>query len=713
MARRRTDSFARDLRRYARAAHWDKVRALLEERLQQAPGDDEARQELLRLDQGLPLRAQESALERQRRQSREMREELAAELGLFHSHPGQMKAWDATLLRRRIKHVRSIRSVLGLQLSEERQQEVEAYLTALHAELRQRLRWKHRSLGLLGIPLALGLVGGIALFFHQRSLRLDDALSAALAADAPRAVEQAAQAADSGINRLVNPQLAYHIDQARAWLERARQRQAYLTAIIGGIESGRGSVAGLPRAHRADIERELRQLPRESRELAARWKKLCDRERAQLQQQVEAAREQFSAPLPPLPETGGKLPEDEALLRAQQQELGQRLREFTEAQEAYKLPPALMDASRSRLAELERQLADITAMRRTAAALPAARSYAQYRSLLEQYQPQAYAPALRMLSIIDQLPTEDELRDQMQDKNRKLPPGMLEAIRHALLGGGPSFTPSFHANAEQVSLMEEVFSSPTLRTLLYELSCEGEQSWLTESPPEVSHDRLRFSPSSFDSKHGLGTPRSITWDNPRLALIRPIDTTGLLPRLGIARDSFFRDANLPQVLDRLMQPREPQCPALAHAYIFSRLRDVMQAHEWPRMFGLPYAPTLRADLRSFSELEGQLGIVLEAGCWLTPSPARDAAEKACARWFREREGRAYAAEIARNFGRLVGIHPRFAGYIDAAGNARLCLPVPEGHLLWYIAAGGLTTTPQGEPLEEASPLSPVFIIEQD
>ncbi len=713
MARRRTDSFERELRRHARAGHGEKVRALLEERLRQEPDDEEARRELWRLDRGLPLRAQESALERQRRLAREMREELTAELELYQRTPELPRSWDAPLLRRRAKRINTIRSILGKQLPEDSQRAAAAYLATLNGELKQRLRWRRRAWGLLGIPLILGLAAGSAFLFYQRSQRLDSALGAAMAADETGPVEQAATVADSGINRLVNPQLAAHIDQARQWLERARQRHAYLAAVIGGIESGRGSVAGLPRARRAYIERELRLLPRDSRALLARWDALCDKEKEQLLRQAENARLQFSAPLPPFPETSGKLSDDESLLRGQQDALQRQLRDFAEAQEAYELPPALADATRRRLASLENQLSDIALMRRTAAALPAARSYGQYRRLLEQLKPQAYAPALHMLDIIDQLPTEDELRDQMQDKERKLPPGMLEAIRHALLDGGPSFTPAFHANAHQVALMEDVFSSPLLRTKLYELSCEGEESWLTESQPELSHDRLHFTPSALDSKHGLGTPRSITWDNPRLAYIRPIDVAPLLSRLGIGRESFFRDASLPHVLDRLMEPRPQHCPALAQAYLFGRLRDLMQAHLWPRMFGLPYAPTLRADLRSFTKLEKQLGFALGTGCWLTPSPGRDAAERAYAKWFREREGRGYAAEIAHNFGRLVGVHPRFAGYIDENGNARLFLPLPDGRLLWYISQEGLTTTPQGEPLETPALLSPVFTIEQD
>ncbi len=713
MARRRNDSFERDLRRFARAARWDKVRVLLEQRLHRQPNDEEARQELDRLNQGLSLRALESPLERQRRQAREMREELAAELELYQSTPHLPTTWDTPLLRQRVRRVGSIRSLLGRQLPEEMSRATADYLATLQQELKRRLLRRHRTLGLITVPILLALGLGTGLLFYQRTLRLDEALVAALSTGEARAVEQAANVADSGINRLVNPKLAGRIVQARDWLDRSRRLHSYLAGIIAGIESGRGSVAGLPMAHRADIARSLRQLPRDNPDLPQRWQKLCNHEKEQLRQQADSVQGLFAAPLPPLPTPSGKLTEDDKLLRALKQQLTQRLRDFAIAQEAYGLSPSLMDSTHARLEELDWQLADIAAMRHTAVSLPAARSYNHYRRLLEQNKPRAYAPALSMLEILKQLPTEEELRDQMQDKNRKLPPGMLEAVRHALLEGGPSFTPSFHANDLQVSLMEDIFTSRALRTKLYELSCEGEQSWLTESPPEVRDKRLHFSPSSYDPKYDINTPRTIVWDNPKLALIRPIDPAPLLSRLEVERSSFFRDRNLPQLLDRLMEPRPQHCPALAQAYLYNRLRAVMQEHDWPRMLGLPYAPTLRADFRSFSQLEKQLGFEATSGCWLTPGPARDEAEKAFAQWFREREGRAYAAEIARNFGSLVGLRPRFVGYIDESGNARLCIPVAEGKLLWYISHGGVTATPQGEAMEEPSLLSPLFVIEKD
>ncbi len=713
MARRRTDSFSRRLHSLAHSAQWDELRALLRERLEQQPDDEEARSELNRLEHGLPLRVLESALERQRRLAKEMREELAAELALHRNNPALPAEWDAPLLRKRIRRISSIRTVLGSQLPDELRPAAEDYLTTLNHELRCRMRRQTRLRALLLLPVLLGLAAATALSFRQRAVQLDESLTDALAADDVLAVEHAANVADSGINRLVHPQLAEHIEQARSWLKRVRREQARVEPLIAALESGRGSVADLPQARRAEIENGLRRLPRNAQELRARWQRLCDRERDELKRQLEAVRLHYAAPLPPLPPPGGNLREDDRLLRQQQTRLEQKLRDFAEAQQAYALPDSLMEPTRKRLPELAQRLEDVGNMRRTAAALPAARSYSQYRSILAQNKPQRYEPALQMLEILDRLPTEEELRDQMQDKNRKLPPGMLEAARRALLEGGPTFTPTFHANALQVSLMEDLFTSRSLRTPLYELSSEGREYWLTESQPVLGPDGIRFTPSAFDSKLTTESPRLIVWENTQHAYIRRIDTVALMQRLNITRERFFRDTNLPALLDSLMQPCAPTCPALARAYIYKRLSMVMQAHEWPRMLGLPYAPTLRADLGSFAELERQLGFALEPGCWLLPSPERDAAEKAFARWFREREGRSYAGEIRSNFGKLVGLHPRFVGYIDENAAVRLCQPVEEGKLLWYISNGGVTTTPLGQELEAPALLSPLFIIEKD
>ncbi len=701
------------LRELALAGRWEEVRRLLEERLARDPRDDEARAELERLQHGLPLRAMETALARKKRQEREMGEELQAELALYRSNPAQLDTWEPALLAKRRKRVALIRSSIARQLTPEMGEESALYLKALTDRLAER-RGRFRLLR--GVIYALLPIAGAALaatVLDHRAQTAETKLQQALNERDMLKLEHALGTADSGIYRLLNGDLPKLIGQAEAWKARAERNHRELEAQITEVEMGKGSVIGLSLVRRAALERGLRALPKGMPDLASRWQRLCRREQDQLTRQREEAAQRFRVPLPPLPELTGHPGQDEELLRGQQKKLRELAGECAAACELFGLDATLAAPMQARLDELERLLADIATLRRTTAQLPMARSYSQYCDILHENTPALYAPALKLVAIRDHLPDEDKLRDQMQDHGRQLPPGMLEAARNALLNGGPSFTPAFHANARQVYLMEEVFTSTALQKPLYEISAPTLPGFIIEERPEVTGESVSFKPSPLTPGFTLDTPRHITWGNPASVFIRRIDARRLTSDTGINRADFFRCGNLPQLLDLLLRFEDKDCPVLARAYVFNRLLEVMKAHEWPTMLGLAYAPTLRADIRSFAKLADSCGVPLTAGCWLQSTPEVKQAEEAFRQWFYNCRHHYYAREIARNFGALVQVHPRYVGFVDDSGQAQLYHSMRPGTLLWYLAEGGLTTTPLGETLEQPTPFSPVFIVEKD
>ncbi len=709
--RRKSRTPANELRNLALAGRWAELRALLTERLARNPQDEEARSELERLNQGLPLRATESALARKRREEQEMLEELAGELSLYRSNPALIESWEPGLLARRRKRVALALSRIGKRLPAELGDEARSYLARLTTRLRKQ-QGKRRSMLMLGLglPLTALFLAGTFLVLHHRAVKVEAPLRVALQANNLDQAERALRMADSGINRLVSPALSELIDEVQAWQARTERLEAELQKEIARLELEERPVRTLPLVRRAAIEEGLASLPTDMPELRERWQRLCDKEARALAAQREEVARNFNAPLPPLPTLSEQPVEDDKLLQQQQQQLQNLEKEWTAAHSIFHLDQAYGEALKERLDQLSQLRADIAALRRALSLLPSTRSYAQYRKMLEQHKPRLYKPALRMATTLEQLPAEDKLRDLMQGHGGQLPPGMLEAARRAHLHGGPSFPPAFPASARQVQLMEDIFTYTGFQKELYQLSAHTLPSFIVEEKPTVSETSVSFRPSPLSPGYSLTTPQRITWHNPQGVFIRRIDATPLLRQTGINRESFFNKANLPTLLDTLLRPMDSECPALARAYVFKRLLELMDKHTWPMMLGLTYAPTLRADARSFASLTRSLGITLEPGCWLPATPAVARAEEACARWFHERRHRSYAKEIERNFGALVQVHPRYIGYINEAGKPQLFKSLPAGTLLWYLGKDGLTATPQEEALESPLIYSPVFVV---
>lgn len=410
----------------------------------------------------------------------------------------------------------------------------------------------------------------------------------------------------------------------------------------------------------------------------------------------------------------GNPEQDRRLLLSQLRELEERRRLFERAAGSLDLPKELAPPLDERLKRLQSDLKDIDQLHALSLRLPYARSYAQYREWLNTLPSSATYPlAIQLLALREKLPEAEDLREMMQDHEQALPPGMLEAAEQTLIHGKPTFTPAFPANAMQVALMEDPFTSGSLHRRLTELSYGQGQVNYTEDELKLGEQgSVTFRLSDLDPAFRVGESNIITCPYARGVWKKDIDTRPLLRACGMERDAFFREANLPRVLTTVLQYRNKRCPALAQAYLYSRLIQLLKAHDHPLMTGINYAPTLKEDIRSFSALTATLGMALAPGCWLGSSPEQTQAEEAYARWFWERRFHHYAREISRNFQALTQVHPRYCGYIGEDGRPLLHTALPPETLLWHLSKGNITTSTAGGEWDSPDLFSPVFTIKR-
>lgn len=473
------------------------------------------------------------------------------------------------------------------------------------------------------------------------------------------------------------------------------------------------SAASLGPRQRAVLEHKLRTLAKKHDDLTPRWAKICELEHIELEKQKQAVLEELLSPLPPVPCLEGCLVTDAQALRSQHKLLLERKLLLESVGNKYTVDQETQNKQLDvRLQYLQSCLEDITSLQIFSARLPYIRSYDQYCEWLRELDPVTYVPAKQIAALLNCLPSEDRLRDLMLDPEQRLPKRILQVAERSIIQGESSFIPRYPANHVQVALMEDLFTSPSLRQKLLEITLSDGRVFYTEKPPTVDEESVRFSLSPLDPSYVGGDDHNIVWYDTAGVWKRELDPTGLMVAADINRESFFRDKNLPMVLTQVLQYEGVQCPALAQAYIYQRILQVMQVHDYPVIMGIRFAPKLRSDARSFTQLIHELGVELTPGCWLRNDKSLRRAEAAISRWFKQHRHHNYAKEMANNLQNLLQIRPYFCGYVAENGAPIFCRNVPKETLLWYFGQDGITTSPNGDPLEHAAIFSPIFITER-
>ena len=692
----------RELKRFALAEDWERVRALLEERLREYPGDPEAAAELARLERGEPLQATESPAERRARLQREDARLLAEELSAFRQDATCLSTVPEEELRQRLGRVSG--DAPGLR----------DYRRALRHALRLR---RGRRVRRVVLCCAAGLLclGGVCVpvRLHSVARRAEEQVRACMAANDWVRLPAVLAAADTSANKMFYPALSSTLSLARQKLDSLSGEARALEELLSRLAAQEDAAASLTAAQKKSIDHRLSRLPVCFRgDMPARWQALERGEFARYMEEKNALCALLLSPLPRPEEFTGNVAEDEAALRAEAAVLRARVAAFSVDGARFSLSRDMLRDEQARLKEIEVLFSDFAAMRQLQNHLPIAKSYGHYFALLSKFKPRAYPPALQLKKVTSCLPKEENLRTLMQTHGRELSPEMLSEVQRALVRCGPSFSQGVPASAEQVQMMNEPLTAQTLRRPFYELSMDGVTPVLSGEKPVIREDAACFSRHPMDPDFVAGESQELVWRPASMVKMRTINAAKLVEFCGLEKDDFFRLANLPSVLSRVAAFRSPVCPALAKAFVYRRVLETMRRHPFPPMVGMRFSPSLMEDAASFDALLKRLPVSPEGDSWLQHAPEYQQAEEMCAQWFAELPLRWYHKEIAHNFESLMRVRPAYAGFIGGDGVPVLCTEIAPDAMLWYVADGEVAAAPRGSSFGDATPYSPVFIVKK-
>lgn len=706
MARHKTQDYRRRLRRLALAGNLADAELLLRHRLKQCPQDKEAEEELSRLLSGQPLLVLQTAAQRRQRALEQAYENLMRLVKETPEHHIPLRSTpELRLIRQSLSD-----TARHLEGRNELPPSLQRYKASISAELRRRrglvckrlLKWGVATAGLAAIA------GAVLAFLHQKACHIEKELADSIQQQQWRQTGSLVDVADTGINRLLCRKLESTIFEANRWLTATENKKNKLEKHILRIENGGGKLSSMRLSLRAELERGLAALPADFAELSRRWQRLCEREEAVLNQQKTDYLQRVLAPLPPLPEYTGNPAEDIERLRQAAEQPKQLLRLCREAPDSYDIPPAVVAAANKQLNDIAGYCEEIERYKTFLSYLGDVRSYAQYRERLQNFTAKHYTPAINSLHIVPLLPEVEDIRSLMQDPELKTDDALTQAAIATLLDGGPSFSATVPASREQVLLMEDLFTAPSLHQELFEVYSDEGELYYCDAPPGLDADkRVHIKRSDLDPALTLEN-RHIIKDDASGLLQRCLDTRPLAKAAGLDKTSFFRETNLPALLNKVLKFEHKQCPALATGVVYHRLLKLMQLHAHPAHAGMQYSPTMRRHAASFMRMVRKHGINLKPGCWLGNSPALKEAEADFRAWFRENRDANYMQEIENNFGPLMRVGVRFCGYMNEKGEAQMFQSPPENTPIWYLAEEGIIATPFGEAPESPKPLSPIF-----
>lgn len=698
----------RMLRRYVLSGEKEAARSLLQDMLRSNPEDAEAAAELRRLEQGHPLLCTETQKQRKERQLQEALHALARDV---EAHNPKILAAKHTeeLLKLRADLKEYLHTISGSKSPAP--PGTNAYKKALEHELSRRHKKSVKSrtsIALFLLFVLLGL-GGTIWALHNRAVSIAEQLESAWIAQEWEKTEALLKATDSGINRLMYPQSGALIAKVRNWQQGCIGRANDLSHQMQ-LYKKRDAISSLSLEERAVFLRRIRALPLyHSQELLARWEELCRPEKEKLDMQRDAivAEIEAAATAPPLT---GDWTQDANLLKKAAANLQRLIATFDSAKDAFDLPAELISPDQNLLLQLQTYLADIEIQKKADMQLRTARTYEQHFKALSGLTPVQYPPALQMAEAGRSLPTAEDICNEVRAYRFKIPRVIPPEVIQAIVHKGPSFCASYPASLQQLHLMEDIFTGRTLRQKVYEVFRASGEVHYTDAPPTVTEkNSATFTMSELDPARKVSRSPRIEWENAHAVWSRTLDATPILKVTGITRERFFLTANLPDVLARVTTIRDKDCPALAKAYVYHTLLEVMRLHsKKPDILGLRYSPTLQEDIKSFRLVSSRCKLPLSVTCWLSRSAEAMEAESLFARWFDTHADRDYSAEMSRQLSRILRTRPRYIGYVDAAGQPRFREQPAEGSTIWYLSGDKMLPQPYGKPLQAPAPYSPLF-----
>ena len=711
MPRSRKQPPERTLKRLLLSGNTTAAEKLLQQLLQENPQHEWAGDELARLRAGEQLRVMEDNETRHKRQSAET---MGAISELLRQTP------ENSLSSRNADELAELRDKLKqLQQDAERLKlpdipSTGPLLQAISTELtKHRKRTVKRMMPRLAVAaLIMALTAGGWYLCRNRASTMEQELRAAVEQARWDKVNATVKVVDTGFYRLINPDIESAIQEANQWITTTHNRRERIERQLSHIENNGVRVAAMALTDRGMIERDLEALPRElSAPLSKRWQALCSVEERELQRQKAEFVQQLQPPLPPPPTYTGEPDADLAIVQQQMDDFNSRLWQFENAPVSYKLSPQLISPVKERLQQLRKCADEIRAYRLLTADMKRWRTYGQHRAAMQKYSPAVYTPAITHMSISPFLPPEENVKNALQAAGYQVIDKARQAAAvQTLLKGGPTFTPAYPATIEQIHLVEDLFTAPSLYRRIYEIARTNGETGYTEKAPgvDVGDNRIYFKRSDLDPVLNIDN-REVCWEGIDNVSIRTLDAGTLMRSMKLQKEDFFQTANIAQLLTQTLNFSHKECPALAQAYVYYTLLSLLDMHQHPQMTGVRYSPTMRRHAAEFTRLAKRLGLKLNhPGGWLGNTPTGNRAEQEFRDWFAAHRGADYAVEIKQNFGPLVRVGLQYCGYISTDGKAVLFRQLDADTPIWYMTDEGFKSTPCNAVPQNACPFSPVF-----
>lgn len=698
----------KELRRCALAGNKEKTADILRALLKQEPNDCFALAEWQRLGAGKELY---STLDY--KSYRSILHEAAQETlrRLMQRYP---ISGVERMVKGKIRKALAVFSLMERRMQDRRTMppEMIEYKKTLRRELRKRgILAGGRNTIPVGLLLAFLLLVGAGVW-HMRNRAKDtaQAMEKAIAAEDWQRVTTLKDFVGSGINKLLYPPAEASLNKAEAWITHKKAIHREARQIILNLQKGRSDIETMPLSQRALMERYLRAMPKELDDISPAWNNYRLQAKQQWLQQLPGILAKLRAPLPDMPQWSGR-ETDLRLAELYYQTLSDLLREYEDAVDAYQLSADLLSPLKERLNSIKKLRQETATWQRVLKDLPAEKNYQDYLSALRNVALlENYPPARELASAMQHFPKESTVANRMRDPEGEVPPARANVMHDIFLNQGPTFCQEGSASPRQIELLDDLFTTRTLRTKLYRISsAQGMHAYSETAYTKGNDGIITFRRSELDPSFRVGAGNKETW--PAAGAKQQVtDPSGLVSAAGLERRTFFIRTNLPAAMSAVLNYNHKHCPALAKAYVYDILLRVLQMHEHPAFIGGQYSPSLQKDIRSFTRMKQTLGVALEAGCWLQSPTSAAKAEAIAVEWFNKRQGHDYAAEIKKNYSSVASIHPVYIGYVGQDGQGVLCRTLRRGDEIWYQGRNGLGHDTRLDVVcGQAVPFSPLFV----
>lgn len=702
MAEYQNSQTDRELRRLALSGRMDEVRQALMARLEQTPDDAETKAELQRLINGKPLRMTLSSEQRQQLDAQEAMEEL---LRLIAQHPeSSLRHYRKSALESLLKKTDSIREKIKSAIPEE----AHNHRRAIQQRLRQFSRNRTKRLVWRSSVATLTLAGISIIFyaFHLSAEKKYQNLHIALLNEDVSAIKECRYTADTAFNRFFFKKISEEIDQADVFLYKLEKQLSALQQQLNAIANHPLKTDSLSEEEMTALKETINALPYGGKKLKKTLDTLVTQTQNERQSKIKAAATILNRPISKIPSITGVPSDDVKALQSYIKELQDRYDSDTSLVKAYRFSDTQLKRITKSINAAKAQLSSVQTIENTCKKLKQSKTYQEYCEALLAAPTSNYPTSTLLEQAKTYLPKQEHVHYRMQTPDEAFAANAINAAEQSLVHKQPTFTDTYPATSEQIYKMEDLFTSPSLKNVVYAITFPDGEVWYTTHAPYVDDTNfLIVKRDIIDPNFSIQNSQRELQDDGNVPITR-IDATDFYESLNLDRNTFFTEAHLPTLLSKVLNTKKGKHPALAQAYVYHTLMELVENNQEPLRTGIVTAPSMKDDFNSFNKTMKKSGITLKSGCWLSNTPQVEKAEQLFSEWFRTHRGKNYAEEAANGFTKRFAVQPQFCGYINENGILIPCKRL-KNTAFWYIDKEGELRASADKP-DNAMPFSPVF-----